>query len=80
MGPPDCGGRQQPGATATVADLDAFHIVTVGTSVRRIRQERGRAVYLTDGHERPPSAPSPIHPGAGCQLSSSLSEREGPSD
>lgn len=32
------------------------------------------------GHARPPSAPSPIPSGAGCRLSSSLLERERPSD
>lgn len=39
--------RQQGSAAATVAALDGFHIVTVGTPVRRTRQERARAVCLT---------------------------------
>lgn len=39
--------RQQATAAATVAALDGFHIVTVGTPVPRTRQERARAMCLT---------------------------------
>ena len=39
--------RQQASAAATVAALDGFHIVTVGTPVPRTRQERARAMCLT---------------------------------
>lgn len=39
--------RQQAKATATVAALSGFHIVTVGTPVPRTRQERARATCLT---------------------------------
>lgn len=39
--------RQQASAAETVAALDGFHIVTVGTPVPRTRQERARAMCLT---------------------------------
>ncbi len=39
--------RQQTTASQTVAALDGFHIVTVGTPVPRTRQERARAMCLT---------------------------------
>lgn len=38
--------RQQASAAETVAALDGFHIVTVGTPVPRTRQERARALCL----------------------------------
>lgn len=39
--------RQQNTAAQTIAELDGFHIVTVGTPVPRTRQERARAMCLT---------------------------------
>lgn len=39
--------RQQRSAAETVAGLDGFHIVTVGSPVPRKRQERARAMCLT---------------------------------
>ena len=39
--------RQQTTAAQTIAALDGFHIVTVGTPVPHRRQERARAMCLT---------------------------------
>lgn len=39
--------QQRRNATKTVADLDGFHIVTIGSPVPAKRQERARAACLT---------------------------------